>query len=151
LFAIFNRESGFIILLTWFIFNGDVKKIILITLINIIFFLIVNFDFITCLINPKFFIPFENQTGQVNFSDISNNNIFSIFKILFVNFLMPFGIIFYFFISSSRKNKILFLISLLYLLTFIFAVPAHHVSIRMILLPLIFCAIHFNGVCKKII
>ena len=149
LFGILNRESGFIILLTWFIFNNDIKKILLVTLITIIIFLIINIDYINCIINPKFFIPLENQSGQINFSDILKNNFFSNFKLIFVNFLMPFGVIFYFIHHSSKKNKILLLVSLFYLLIFIFAAPAHHVAIRMILLPIIFCAIHFNEVNKK--
>jgi hypothetical protein len=62
---------------------------------------------------------------------------------------MPFGIIIYFIVLSSKKNKALILVSLLYLSTFIFAAPAHHVAIRMILLPIIFCVIHFNGVNNK--
>jgi hypothetical protein len=112
-------------------------------------FLIINIDYMNCIINPKFFIPLENQSGQINFSDILKNNFFSNFKLIFVNFLMPFGVIFYFIHYSSKKNKILLLVSLFYLLIFIFAAPAHHVAIRMILLPIIFCAIHFNEVNKK--
>lgn len=149
LFGILNRESGFIILLTWFIFNNDIIKNLIITLITTIIFLIINLDYINCMINPKFFIPLENQEGQINFSDMLKNNIFSNFKLIFVNFLMPFGIIIYFIVLSSKKNKALILVSLLYLSTFIFAAPAHHVAIRMILLPIIFCAIHFNGVNNK--
>ena len=141
--AVLNRESGFIILTTWFIFNKDIKKILIISFSTIILFLIFNFDLINCLFNPKFFIPLENQEGQANFLEMSNNNLFSNFKLLFINFLMPFSFIFYFLFYGVKKNKALILITLLYLLAFAFATVAHHVSLRMILLPIIFTAIHF--------
>ncbi len=147
--ATLNRESGFIILLTWLIFNRDIKTFIIISIITLILFLLFNFNSINCLVNPKFLIPIEPQKGQVNFSDIINNSIFSNFKLFFMNFLLPFGLIFYFFISSLIKNKILFLIFILYLLAFVFAAPIHHMAIRMILLPIIFCAIHFKGLKKE--
>ena len=141
--AVLNRESGFIILSTWFIFNKDIKKILIISFSTVILFLIFNFDLINCLLNPKFLIPLENQEGQVNFLEMINNNLFSNFKLLFVNFFIPFGLIFYFLFYSTKKNKALIITSLLYLLAFIFATVAHHVSLRMILLPLIFTAIYF--------
>ena len=56
---------------------------------------------------------------------------------------MPFGLVFYFLFYSTKINKALILISLLYLLAFIFASVAHHISVRMLLLPIIFTAIHF--------
>jgi hypothetical protein len=39
--------------------------------------------------------------------------------------------------------------TMLYFLAFIIATPAHHMAVRMILLPLIFCAIHFYSIDKK--
>jgi len=141
--AALNRESGFIILTTWFIFNKDIKKILIIAFLTTILFLIFNFDLINCLFNPKFFIPLENQEGQANLLEVGSRNLFSNFKLLFVNFFMPFGLVFYFLFYSTKKNKALILISLLYLLAFIFASVAHHISVRMLLLPIIFTAIHF--------
>ena len=141
--AVLNRESGFIILSTWFIFNRDIKKISIIAFLTVILFLTINFDLINCLFNPKFFIPLENQEGQINFLEMVSTNYFSNFKLLFINFFMPFSLIFYFLFYSTKKNKALILISLLYLLAFVFASVAHHISLRMILLPIIFTAIHF--------
>ena len=141
--ATLNRESGFIILTSWFIFNKDIKKILIITFSTTILFLILNFDLINCLFNPKFFIPFVNQEGQANLLEVGSRNLFSNSKLLFVNFFMPFGLVFYFLFYSTKINKALILISLLYLLAFIFASVAHHISVRMLLLPIIFTAIHF--------
>ena len=76
LFAVLNRESGFLILLTWFIFNSDFKNFILAIIVTLSVFLIANIDLKNCLINPKFFIPLENQVGQINFTDVLNNNLF---------------------------------------------------------------------------
>jgi hypothetical protein len=149
IFAVLNRESGFIVLLSWFIFNNDIKKFLFISSTVLFFFLILNLDIILCLINLKFFVPFEYQIGQVNWTDIFDNNLFSTFKLLFVNFLLPFGLFYFFFNKTKKKNKFLLLIIIFYLLAFIIATPAHHMAVRMILLPLIFCAIHFYNIDKK--
>ena len=67
IFAILNRESGFIILLSWLLFNSDYKKLIISYLIAGTFVLL-NLDIAKCLINPEFFVPTESQEGQVIFS-----------------------------------------------------------------------------------
>lgn len=149
--AVLNRESGFIILLTWFIFNDDIRKILLIAFLTVLLFLILNLDLMDCLINPKFFIPLENQVGQINYLEMHNANIFSNFKLLFLNLLLPFGLIFYFVMNSSEKNKALITVSVLYFLAFTLASPAHHMAIKMILLPIIFVAIHFSQEKREII
>ncbi len=149
IFASLNRESGFIVLLSWFIFNNDVKKFLFISSTVLFLFTILNLDLISCLINFKFFIPFEYQIGQINWIDIFRNNLFSTFKLLFVNFLLPFGLFYFFFNNTLKKNKSLLLMIILYFLAFIIATPAHHMAARMILLPLIFCAIHFYSIDKK--
>ena len=149
IFAVLNRESGFIVLLSWFIFNNDIKKFLFISSIVLFFFLILNLDLIPCLINLKFFVSFENQIGQINWTDILSNNLFSTFKLLFINFLLPFGLFYFFFNKTLKKNKSLLLTVMFYFLAFIIATPAHHMAVRMILLPLIFCAIHFYSIDKK--
>ena len=143
--AVLNRESGFIIVLTWLIFNHKEMKILfLVLLVCLMTFLIANFDLLECLIKPKYFIPLEYQDGQVNFTDLFKSNIFSFTKLMLINFVLPFGMFFYFYVSSKYKNKILVYIALIYLLIFLVAIPIHHVSSRLILLPLIFAALHFK-------
>ena len=91
--AVLNRESGFILLSFWLIFNKDLKIIFSFGAILIIF-LIANFETINCIVNPKFFIPLEKQEGQVNFSDLSSLSLLSLVKLMAINFVIPFGIIF---------------------------------------------------------
>jgi len=112
-------------------------------------FLISNYQILECLINPKFFIPLEHQDGQVNFTDFKNINIFSLVKLIIVNFLLPFGLGMYFYSNSKIKNKFLLLLFFVYFLLFIFATPAQHISVRLILIPLIFCAIYFANLDQK--
>ena len=150
--AILNRESGFLIIFTWLIFNNkDYKKIIYFFLTSGLIFMLVNFDILKCLLEPKFFVPLEKQQGQVNISDIPKINIISLGKLFFTNFFLPFGLAFYYLIISKTKNKILLSLLLIYLLIFIFATPLHHISLRLILLPLIFTAIYFYESEKKVI
>lgn len=141
--AVLNRESGFIILLSWFIFNKEFKKLIIVYFITGMIFLFLNFDIIKCLINPKFFIPLENQVGHTDIYDIFEINILSLIKIFILNFLLPFGLAFYYLIETAKVNKALLLMIVIYLLVFIIATPLHHVSIRLLLLPLIFTSIYF--------
>tara|TARA_Y100001958_G_C21236343_1_gene562863 strand:+ start:998 stop:1984 length:987 start_codon:yes stop_codon:yes gene_type:complete len=141
--AVLNRESGFIILLSWLIFNKEFKKLIVVYFFIGIIFLFLNFDIIKCLINPKFFIPLENQIGHTDIHDIFEINIFSLIKIFILNFLLPFGLAFYYLIETDKVNKVLLSMLLIYLLVFIVATPLHHVSIRLLLLPLIFTSIYF--------
>ena len=147
--ATLNRESGFIILLTWLIFNDEYKKFLGFLFLTLGIFLISNYQILECLINPKFFIPLEHQDGQVNFTDFKNINIFSLGKLIIINFLLPFGLGMYFYLNSKIKNKFLLLLFFVYFLVFTFATPAHHISIRLILIPLIFCAIYFANLDKK--
>ena len=148
--AILNRESGFLIILTWLIFNNnDYKKVIYFFFASGLIFFVVNFDILKCLLNPKFFIPLENQKGQIDISDVPNINVISFGKLVFANFLLPFGLYFYYLFFSKNKNKILIILSFIYVLIFVFATPLHHISVRMILLPLIFTAIYFYESEKK--
>ena len=142
--ATLNRESGFIILLTWFIFNEEYKKFLGFFLLTSAIFVIVNYQILECLIDPKFFIPLERQEGQVNFFDIKNISIFSLGKLLIVNFLLPFGLGMYFYLTSKIKNKFLLSMFVIYFLVFLFATPLHHIAVRLILVPLIFCSIYFS-------
>ena len=147
--ATLNRESGFIILLTWLIFNDEYKKFLGFLFLTLGIFLISNYQILECLINPKFFIPLEHQYGQVNITDFKNINIFSLGKLIIINFLLPFGLGMYFYSNSKIKNKFLLLLFFVYFLVFIFATPAQHISVRLILIPLIFCAIYFANLDQK--
>ena len=99
--AVLNRESGFIILLSWFIFNSDYKKIIFSTIFVGLFFVLINLDIIKCLLKPDFFIPLKNQSGQIDIYDLSNINIISLIKLSILNFLLPFGCILLFICNAK--------------------------------------------------
>ncbi len=141
--AVLNRETGFLIIFSWLIFNNDIKQIIPISLITTIPFVFFNYDIISCLIQPKFFAPMEYQHGQVNFSDLAQANIFSAVKSVLLNYVIPFGIGFYFFLNSKSKNIYLISIFVLYLLVFLVASPAHKMELKFLLLPYIWIFIYF--------
>ena len=67
----------------------------------------------------------------------------SLFKLFFLNFLLPFGLAFYYIFQTQNKNKILIIMLLIYFFIFLVAAPLHHVSIRLIILPLIFASIFY--------
>lgn len=148
--AVLNRETGFLLILSWFIFNQNIKQMIIISIVSLIPFIAVNLDILPCLIQPKFFAPLEYQHGQVNFSDLAKTNIFSATKSILLNFIIPFGIGFYFFVKSRIKNKYLFLIFILYLCVFLIASPVHKMELKLLLLPYIWLFIFFNEKRKSI-
>ena len=135
--AVLNRESGFIILLTWLIFNNNYKTFFISSILVFLIFLTINFKTINCMINPKFFIPFEPQKGQVNVNNFQSINFLSLIKLFLINYILPFGIIFYNILKYKIKNKFFILIVLIYLITFLIATPVHHMAVKLIILPLI--------------
>ena len=140
--ATLNRESGFIILFSWLIFNDDFRRLIVGFIIASFIFVLLNIDIAKCLIAPTFFIPFENQEGHFDLFDLNQINAISFFKLIVLNFLLPFGLAFYYVLKTQNKNKILVIMFLIYLLVFLIATPLHHVSVRLILLPLICVSIY---------
>ncbi len=142
--AALNRESGFIIILSWLVFNNDYKKFIYAGSITVLSFSLLNWSIFECLINPKFFIPLEYQVGQINVTDLFKLNLFSLIKVVLINFGFPFGLVVYYLINTRNKNNILILITLIYFISFLVAAPMHHVSIRMLILPIIFTAAYFS-------
>ncbi len=142
--AVLNRETGFITLLCWFIFNNnDFKKFFLASFFTTCVFLLANYQIIACLFQPKFFAPMEYQYGQINYSDLFKSNIFSIIKILLNNYIIPFGIGFYLFFNSKVKNNYLFLIFIVYLIIFLIATPVHKIELKLLLLPYLWLFVFF--------
>ena len=52
--SVLNRESGFILAISWLFFNSDFKKIIICVITALIIFILLNYKIIDCVINPKF-------------------------------------------------------------------------------------------------
>ncbi len=147
--AVLNRETGFLIIFSWLIFNNeDLKKFIAIAFSTVGVFLLANYDIVSCIFQPKFFAPMEYQHGQINFTDVMNANILSTTKVLLINYIIPFGIGFYFYYKSKIKNKYLISIFLLYLFTFLIASPVHKMELKILLLPYLWLFVFFHE--KKI-
>ena len=144
LMATLNRESGFIILLIWLIFNKNLKVLLFASFSIIFIFLFLNFKTINCIINPKFFIPLESQKGQINFSDLNTINLFSTTKLFMVNFIIPFWNIFYKLIKNKIKNIYFTIITVIYLLVFLLATPLHHLAVKLVILPLIILSFYLT-------
>ena len=142
--AVLNRESGFILLVIWLIFNDNYKQFLLSLILTLLVFLSLNFNTINCMINPKFFIPLERQEGQINFSDLKSINIFSLTKLFMINFIIPFGIIFYNFLKNKIKNNFFVLVTFVYFFTFLIATPIHHAAVRLVILPLIILSFYLG-------
>ena len=142
--AVLNRESGFILLIIWLIFNDSYKQFLLSLILTLLVFLSLNFDTINCMINPKFFITLESQKGQINFTNLKSISFFSISKLFMINFIIPFGIIFYNFLKDKIKNNFFILVTFIYFFTFLIATPIHHAAVRLVILPLIILSFYLG-------
>ena len=143
-----NRESGFLISFIWLLFNKtEYKNVIFAIIISLFLFVISNFRIIECLINPDFFVPGEYQTGQFNLSDVEKSiNNLSFIKVLLMNFIIPFGAIYFFLFSSKKINLILLFLTTVYMVIFIVTIPWMHMAVRMLLLPFFIASIHFKNI-----
>lgn len=146
LMATLNRESGFIIILTWLIFNLEFKKIIILSAIILTIFVIINYESINCMINPKFFVPLQKQEGQIILSELGSVNIFSTILIVTINFILPIGLIFYNVFKSKAKNKMLIIMAIIYSIVFLFATPVYQMSEKLIILPLIILSFNLRNI-----
>ncbi len=143
--AVLNRESGFILIFFWLFFNYNYKQLLLALIITAVVFIFFNFNTIHCMINPKFFIPLEPQKGQINLTDLKSTGFFSLIKLLMINFIIPFGIIFYNFLKNKIQNNFYIFAVFIYLITFLIATPIHHVAVRLIILPLIILSFYLEN------
>ena len=146
LMAVLNRESGFIIILTWLIFNLELRKIIVFSTIIFALFIIINYDSINCMINPKFFVPLQKQEGQIVLSELGSINVFSITLVVLINYIIPFGLIFYNVFKSNNKNKMLIIMAFIYLIVFLIATPIYQMSEKLIILPLIILSFNLRNI-----
>ena len=146
LMATLNRESGFIIILTWLIFNLEFKKIIILSAIILTIFVIINYESINCMINPKFFVPLQKQEGQIILSELGSVNIFTRILIVTINFILPIGLIFYNVFKSKAKNKMLIIMAIIYSIVFLFATPVYQMSEKLIILPLIILSFNLRNI-----
>ena len=143
--ATLNRESGIIISLTWLIFNSDIRKVIYTGVIATTILVASNHDIISCIVNPSYFVPSDYQPGQFNFEDIGKDiSYISFIKVFLINYILPFGFCFYIYFTSNNKNKTTLFLILIYLLMFLVATPANHISVRLLLLPTMIMLLHFR-------
>jgi hypothetical protein len=139
--AILNRESGFLIMSLWFIFNPFLNRNIAFFFIPIALFLSVNYDVIKCMTDPALYLgseDFKINKELVNMGDYMS---------LFIRVMFNHGVFIFIMITvliSARKDNFfykvilrIFLVYLLYTIVFIIFTPVSHLSIKYIILPLV--------------
>tara|TARA_B100001093_G_scaffold517688_1_gene600028 strand:+ start:780 stop:1886 length:1107 start_codon:yes stop_codon:yes gene_type:complete len=144
--AMLNRESGIVLAFLWPLFNeGQIKKVLTVLILTTIIFFTFNYDIAQCAFDPSFYAIFEKVPVQINASDLFTNiSFFSSIKLILLNFIIPFGSLFYVIFSSEKKNKTLIGLSILYLAIFISAMPMAQFGARLILLPLLMTAFYLK-------
>ena len=142
-----NRESGFLLGLLWLVFNDkEINKLIIAVTLSALVFIIFNFKIIECFIYIDSFVSREYQVGQFNLSDVGKTMSYpSFLKIMLLNFFIPFGSIFYILFTTKNKNMAILILTSIYLVIFIVAIPCQHINVRLLLLPLFISSIYFKN------
>jgi len=139
--SILNRESGFLIMSLWFIFNPILSRNIAFFLVPIALFLSINHDVISCMTDTAFYLGSEDY--KINKSLNNTGDFISLFIALMFNhgvFILIMTTILLF----ARKNHALFsiimrifIVYVLYTTVFMIFTPITHLSIKYIIVPLI--------------
>jgi len=149
-FAVLNRESGFILLILWIIFNGlnlgSIQRY-MILLIPVIIFSIVNNEILHCILKEGFLISSKTIPGQLTYH-VFFDGVWGLIRGTLA-IILNYGLILIpTFVLHKRYNKYLgkdsktlingMLISIVvYVVVFIFATPLNHMSVKFIILPLV--------------
>mgnify|MGYP000754512714 CR=1 FL=1 len=97
-------------------------------------------------------IAFENRNKAYGAYQLRKESDATTIKAMLLTFgFIAFGIGLFYLISTKTKNLPLMVLFLVYFLVFVFATPAQHMSVRLILIPLIFTSIYFYHKENKII
>jgi hypothetical protein len=139
--AVLNRESGFIILLVWFAFDGF-RRLALPLIASSSVFLLVNLDISACVMKPGFFLSLSHQKGQLTMGDAFDRPV-SVVSSMLLNF------VFFALVAIAIRKAVLPLVDeglksivnklvgllWLYLIVFLVATPLHHMSVKYLLVP----------------
>jgi len=161
--AILNRESGFILLSLWVIFNGlYLKKFYknFYLLLPPVVFIIANFSMLQCLFQDNFLISSAPLSGQLTYHILFDGLWGAIRGVLaiFFNYIIYFGPAYIAYKWLSKVDSIdstifIKIISVLgiYGLVFIVATPLSHMSVKFIVAPLIcvLLSIYIVGMIEK--
>ena len=160
--AVLNRESGFILLAFWILFNGLYLKNFyknLYLLLPPIIFTIANLPMLGCLLQDNFLISTSPLPGQVTYHIFFDGLWGFIRGVLslsfnFLIYLIPSYAAYKWLskdlIDSTIFRNIILLVGL-YALVFIIAAPLNHMSIKFIIVPLIciLLSIYIIGLIKN--
>jgi len=140
-----NRETGILFSTLWLVFNKEYIKVIIAGFLATSVYLIMNFDLIKCVMNPSFYGVNETIIGNIHWRDLGTKvGILSSIKLVSINFIIPFGFLYYTLLSTQKKNRAIIFLSVIYLFIFIFGMPLQQVSARLLLLPLLMSALYFK-------
>tara|TARA_Y100000996_G_scaffold231034_1_gene181855 strand:+ start:898 stop:2028 length:1131 start_codon:yes stop_codon:yes gene_type:complete len=147
--AVLNRESGFVLLSLWVLFNGLYLKNFyknFYLLLPPVVFIIANFSMLQCLFQDNFLMSRAQLPGQVTYHIFFNGLWGFIRGILavFFNYIIYFGpaYIAYKWLSKFESNdstifkKIISVLGV-YILVFLVATPLNHMSVKFLMVPFI--------------
>lgn len=143
--AVLVRESGFLMVLPM-LFLGRVKYAVSSVLVAFLVFTAVNADILHCLSNPEYLINAEKQEGQLTwhtFADGGGGIAKGVWAVIynFIPFIIPL-VMSYRYLSKTRLYtasifSMYYKMTFIYLFIFIVATPIHHMSVKLLILPLI--------------
>jgi len=139
--SVLNRESGFVLIALWFLFNQKTNKDTLYLLFPFILFVYMNADIVNCMVDPYFYIGSPEYSIKATIS--SSGDLVSFILAAIINhgiFFIPMS---YIFLESKKHNiyhdivRKIYFSYILYLSVFLVFTPVQHISIKYIIVPII--------------
>jgi hypothetical protein len=142
--SILNRETGFILLFIYFLFNAnEINKFFIILIVSSLLYAAVNFSLLKCIFVPGFLITI-NPTHETTF----DFNTISLIKIIIQDYLLTLIIFFLYWNKSVIQKKIL-IIFFIYTFAFLIGTPFQHSIIKILFIPLLLFYINSESTSLK--
>ena len=139
--SVLNRESGFILIALWILFNKKTNSDILYLLFPFILFIYINNDVLSCMIDPYFYIG--SPEYQINKTISTFGDLVSIVMDAIISHGIFFVLMSYMFLEAKKIDiyfdviKKMYFSYILYLCIFLVFTPIQHISIKYIIVPII--------------
>jgi hypothetical protein len=142
--SILNRETGFILLFIYFLFNAnEINKFFIILIVSSLLYVAVNFSLFKCIFVPGFLITI-NPTHETTF----DFNTISLIKIIIQDYLLT-SIIFFLYWNKSVIQKKILIIFFIYTFAFLIGTPFQHSIIKILFIPLLLFYINSESTSLK--
>jgi hypothetical protein len=137
-----NRESGLLLCLFWPLFNKDIARTVIVLGISLFVFLSFNWDMLGCIVKPGFLVTFQHQEGQTDMAFINEMSTLTIIRVILLNFMLFILPATFLHFRVGKNPPYFIFLFMFYFLVFLIATPLTHMSLRLMIIPLLLVIAH---------